>query len=550
MRTHYFSLRTIVRVSYLFLTLYVVHPQKTQAQNVTVSAQSVGANVDETQASATLFVDQNDPLASDSNTGIEVSPLKTIGAAVSQALTNNGNGTGTRILINPGIYRERLDLIGNGSTSGPPIILQAQTPGSVVLAGSDVWPDWAPSDGGTYTHSWPYRWGLAPYPDGWEGAVSLADIVRRREMIFVNGTSMTEVLEQGSLRAGSFFVDEQAGTVVVEPLAQTDMSSAVVEVSTRTDLLNINGMQNVVVRGIVFRHENSFLESGGPLQIINSANILVDGCQFVLNSAGLGILTSDRITVRETTSNSNGFSGMAGYHVTNSLFTDNETSYNNWRGEQGNFLNWSTAGARFLLAHHDVFQRHKATGNYAVGFWLDTDNVDVLIQQCTLENNLLDGVFFEATEGPVQLTSNTVDNNGGSGVFLGNTAGTLVNGNTVFNNAGPEVMTSGDPGGRWVQNFETGQVYPNNRTSNLTLTGNVIYSGNGAQSLMGTTLDQDDWGVFLGSLVSDQNQWFNAGTPIVFQIVNGQLETLPQWQNTTGQDSHSLFISPTQSSTN
>src|ERR1700752_1581899 len=62
------------------------------------------ATVNESLETATLYVDT--AKGSDSNPGTQAKPLKTIGAAASAAETNNYSSIGTKVIINPGTYRE------------------------------------------------------------------------------------------------------------------------------------------------------------------------------------------------------------------------------------------------------------------------------------------------------------------------------------------------------------------------------------------------------------------------------------------------------------
>ncbi len=66
------------------------------------------ANVNESLETAFIYVDGSK--GSDSNSGSKTSPLKTIGAAATMAETNNQNGVGSRVTINPGTYRESITL--------------------------------------------------------------------------------------------------------------------------------------------------------------------------------------------------------------------------------------------------------------------------------------------------------------------------------------------------------------------------------------------------------------------------------------------------------
>ena len=49
--------------------------------------------------------------------------------------------------------------------SEAPVVIEAREQGTVVLEGADVWTDWTPAgEPGTFTHRWPYTWGVAPNP--------------------------------------------------------------------------------------------------------------------------------------------------------------------------------------------------------------------------------------------------------------------------------------------------------------------------------------------------------------------------------------------------
>src|ERR1700730_5354993 len=58
------------------------------------------AKVNDSLETATLYGDT--AKASDSNSGTQSKPLKTIGAAASLAETNNQSSIGTKVIINPG----------------------------------------------------------------------------------------------------------------------------------------------------------------------------------------------------------------------------------------------------------------------------------------------------------------------------------------------------------------------------------------------------------------------------------------------------------------
>jgi hypothetical protein len=113
-------------------------------------------------------------------------------------------------VIAPGAYRDRIQLPMNGQETDAPIIIEAKEKGTVIVSGSNIWDGWQRrKNSAIYTHAWPYKWGLALYPPGWEGIVVLADIVRRREMIFVNGRRHLRYLPHGITCGGEGVDDDQ-----------------------------------------------------------------------------------------------------------------------------------------------------------------------------------------------------------------------------------------------------------------------------------------------------------------------------------------------------
>jgi hypothetical protein len=105
------------------------------------------------------------------------------------AAANNARNVSTKILIAGGTYREAILLPKNGRETDAPIIFEAIS--EVIVSGSDVWTGWQRAEGANvFTHPWPYQWGLAPIPPGWEPQVALEDSVRRSGMVFINGTAL------------------------------------------------------------------------------------------------------------------------------------------------------------------------------------------------------------------------------------------------------------------------------------------------------------------------------------------------------------------------
>ncbi len=146
------------------------------------------ANVVETQANR-IVVDAN--AGSDAAMGTVSAPVRTLSAAVAKAVAASTRGIGATITINPGIYREALDISGSGGATAP-ITIEAASGGATVLSGSDVVRGWAHSYGSVYVHSWSWGSTGCSVPSGWPSG-SIGAMARQNAMIFVNGHSLTQV---------------------------------------------------------------------------------------------------------------------------------------------------------------------------------------------------------------------------------------------------------------------------------------------------------------------------------------------------------------------
>ncbi len=264
------------------------------------------ANVLENQ---TTYIYADAQAGSDSNTGLQSSPFKTVQAAINKASVLNQQGVGVKVIVNPGVYREAVT-IGNYKATGATLTLQAAVTGTAIIAGSTVLSGWTQQNATTYQTAWTYNLGLCALPSGWP--TTYAPIVQRPEMVFVNGTPLTQVLSFNDMRPGTFYVSNQYALMHVAPPAGTNMATAVVEAAIRPQTLSIAGRSNVVVRGLVFRHAANCLNTSG-VSISGSTNVLVDSVQALWNNwGGLGVFSSNNITVQNSVASYNGGVGIHG----------------------------------------------------------------------------------------------------------------------------------------------------------------------------------------------------------------------------------------------
>ncbi len=507
-------------------------------QAVPASAQ---ANVVENEP-ATIYVDAM--AGSDNNPGTQALPLKTLQAGAASAVRNNVKGIGTKVIVNPGVYREFVNVAADYRGTAAPITIQAAQLGTAVVAGSDVFTNWyqGTNNSAIYTHAWTYGFGNCVIPTSYPA--NMQPIVRRREMVFVNGIPLTQVMAFSQMLAGTFYVDETSQQIQVWPRPGTDMNAALVEIAVRPNVFSITRQGNMVVRGLVFEHAASCIDTSGT-NINGANNVLIDSIQADWNNqGGFHISGSTNVTVQNSVASHNGANGFGGYRSKQVLFQYNEADYNNWRGAQAAFYDFYMGGMKFFNMHGATVNQFFAYNNQAQGLWFDTDNRQIVTQGDYLSGNWVTNLQVELNEGPIAVTNNTLCF-GQVGVNLINSANVTFAGNTFYNNGGstahmmPEFYLEGKAGGRNFTDWETG-IYYNVISSNITLSSNVFENGSMYQEVFATYLVGSDWAAFGSTLKSNNNHWYDPFTVNGFQM-NGSKFGLSGWQGVTGQDASSVW---------
>jgi hypothetical protein len=510
------------------------------------------ATAERVHAQTVLYVDPRNPQSSDSNPGSQTLPVKTITRATALALGYNQSNAATKILIAPGTYRETVNVGPDWRATAASITLEAMTTGQAIVSGSDLWAGWLQQGSSKiYGHAWPYKWGETAEPSSWQSLRALPPLLRRRELIVMNGSALEQVLSYSALKPGSFYVGENEGKIYIFPPAGTDINTAQIEVSTRAKLLLVSGRQNVTIRGLIFKHASTPAE-GSAVEISDNSTITLEDNQILLNNwGGLGIYESQNVTARRNVISYNGLVGLQTWRVKNLLAEDNQTSYNNWRGFRAGFYGWATAGAKNALVHGGVFRRHRSLGNSSHGLWFDTDCTDILVTDSFANNNFTEGMFLEAVQGPVTIRNTAICRNVTvGGLLIANAANVTLENNTIYGNGAgsggldAQLFFSGEyTGARPIQNWETGQTVLL-MTQNWTMRNNTIVGLSANQLVLRTTVSPPVWDTFVQSLTSFWNLWYNSATNAAFLAPNATFMDFETWKASTGRDQTSWFFNP------
>lgn len=505
--------------------------------------------VDENAVSQTIYVNPSLDGASDNNPGTELLPVKTLQGAAKILNNNIKQNLGTKVIIYPGVYRESIQTRILDGQENAPIIFEAKEPGSVIISGSDIWKDWQqyPQNKNIYTHSWPYNGGVGDNP--WPDNVEIAEISRRKEIVFINGKLLRQRLSLEELTPGSFYISEEQDAVFIYPEPETNLETSQIEVGTRNRIFLTRGVNNLVLRGLKFQHTNDYRQ--GTVLISQGKNILIENCEFLWNNSdGLTIAQSENITVRKVTANHNGIRGMSGNRIKNAYYEDVENSYNNWRGDWGGFYGWDS-GQKFLFTRNLTFRRYKAVGNMAAGLWLDSDNSNVWIDEAEICDNFHTGLYIEASHHILVTNSKICHNHANPessyhhpGIFGTTSSHVTLENNVICGNDRSQIKVQvvKSQGGRVVLNWETGEQYKLT-SRDWILRNNTIVGEKADQMLIYTQPNSEG---FTDNLFSEGNIWYNPENKEVFKISDRQRdrEDFVKWQELTGQEKTSVFASP------
>lgn len=504
-----------------------------------------------------LYVDN--ATGSDNAPGTQEEPLRTIQAAMNQAQENKNAGRSTRVVIAPGVYRESVEFAYsnyNGGGTNATVVVEGAGPEKTVIKGSEVFTGWKSEGNGVFSHEWTKNWGVADDPTGGyiedcgahpDFCADEPNLVLRREMIFVDGTRMQQVISAEAMKPGTFRVDESANKLYLQPPTGTNPSDALVEVAVRSEGWTTRGENNVTIRGLSIEQVATPWKYGSAALVVAGNNHTVENVAAVHNNYNGLRVKGEGTTIRDFALNRNGASGLSPYKVVDFLMEDGTANRNNWRGTLGGYTGWSV-GNKFFKGHGVTVHNVTFNNNHSRGLWLDTDLEDVLLEDVEAKGNLRDNIWVERTQGPVTLRRVTSTKSNGFGILVSNSVNTTIEDSRFIDNEQGGILISGDEEGREIENFETGASM-HVQTRHLTLTGSVIsgvggnvQGGNGETGgfLIGTTF-WDTWADFVDTYEADNNMWFESDRATAFEWRGNELISLEEWQRRTGEDQNSVF---------
>jgi len=523
---------------------------------------STGARIDDAGATK-IYVDAVN--GSDSiSCGDRSRACKTITQALRQAVALQV----VDVIVNPGTYREAISLPSQfGESSSRTLVIEAAESSTAIIDGADRWLGWVPNGDSTYSLPWSYTWGYAAQPFLVAGGPRVGCLGLRREMVFVDGAQLTQLLQGPLTQPGTFLVidgqsDSNPGDscpalaggpheIIVRPPSGTNMSAADVEIAVRNNLFATTaaGAQNLELDGLVFQHDNNGANISGYGAISISgdnanqqgANILLDGVTAQYNNwQGLVLSANLDVTVRNSTFSWNGENGVEVYRPLNFLFTGNTVTYNNWRGAEGGLTGWDADGMKVVKAHFVEVDNSSFSNNFTGGLWFDTDNENLCITGDSFNQNSTNGLYFEATQGPALIYRSVFYKNQGHGLQTANSAGITARQSTLYDNGADAFFIGGTATVRAVSNWQQPGVEYHLLTQNWVFDGVNFGAGPDTAStanLIGTSLSTVS--PFASTLLSNHNNWYAPNNSAPFDVPDHGHFNLSGWQSYTHQDMNS-----------
>ncbi|KAI6234823.1 DNRLRE domain-containing protein [Aphelenchoides fujianensis] len=318
----------------------------------------------------------------DANTGTQGVPLRNLRTAIERA------ESGVRIVMRGGLYYN----ISLGAISKP-VLIQAFPHEQVYLLGS------VPVDGWTKRGAnWAVEWNnpFAAYqPDAACTQMDDTGFKCRPEQVFVGGEPLVQVGAESDVKAGTFFVDNAAGRLLIG----SDPTGRTVEVSVQERAVSLGSTASI--DGIGFAHYGSHLGHGAV--IANGQHSSFYFCSFVQNAGDAVMLNGSYHVVQSSVINYNGWRGIYGKSATGSLLLSNTVNFNFARAP--NFA--ACTGDSCLLAAANIGNAIEASfrvdsnrfeSNGANGLRVTVDYPASVIRNIARGNTLAGFVFAHAND--------------------------------------------------------------------------------------------------------------------------------------------------------
>ena len=492
------------------------------------------------------------PGGADTNAGTQVAPVRTIQRAIELANRANQTGSDAVVSVGAGLYREAVTI--NALNTTRTLTIEGTGAGT-VLTGADDWSSgWTLQLDGSYVHDWPYRWGMKAIPSGWDsywnwdGNGVKRDVLRRSEMVYVDGRPLRGVLSADRLaEPGTFYVDETASRLQLRLPEDVRVWGAMIEVGVRRTPLRVNGRNNVVLRDLTIARNQGALQDAA-VQLANARNVTLERIRVQWAAAtGLASASITGFSITDSVFADNGIYGHSDHRSRDVLVQETEVSRNNWRGWPAELKGFDTV-YKWSETRDVTIRRARILDNLGHGIWFDGDNQRVTVEDSFVARNGRDrigrGIFLEINGGPITIRGNRICDNAEGGVVDGRSNNVTVSANEIANNGSYQMEFTGSNTPVRVTDWVTGQPYTVD-TSFWTIVDNVIKGVPLASGAIPAECypgpcgwlvwapDTDHYRQIAATLTADRNVYFHSNGTRSFRVPDdyGRAVTLSDWRN-------------------
>jgi parallel beta-helix repeat protein len=246
--------------------------------------------------------------------------------------------------------------------------------------------------------------------------------------VFFDDKPLAPVRRLGAVRPGKFFFDYPNDKIYIADNPAGHRLEADVSKGAFSGCYSGACGSSTLISGLIMQH------FAGTAVSISDGTVANNEARFN-HVAGIAVARDG--VIRDNYVHDNGLEGLGSdgdQPRQNLLVEGNETAHNSWYA--GYDMGWESGGGKWNGVSGLTLTNNYSHDNKGLGFWVDTDNINVLIANNRIVNNAADGIEYEASFAGT-IRNNTITGNGFGLVSAGYSNG-------WFNGAGIEVAESRD----------------------------------------------------------------------------------------------------------
>ncbi|MBE7189863.1 MAG: right-handed parallel beta-helix repeat-containing protein [Jatrophihabitans endophyticus] len=359
------------------------------------------------------------PDGSDTATGTQADPLRTLGKALSEA------PSGGTIVLRAGSYHESVQ------DNTKPVTVQNYPGEAVWLDGSSVVTGWT-QHGSTWIHTgWtaqfnsvPSYTGTVSTAPGWSFINSAHPMAANPDQMWLDGSPLVQVGSAADVGPGEFFADYADDELVIgnnpasHELRASDLGVALTSYAP-----------NVTIRGIGIRRYATAVNQFGALRLLGKSDAVSNVISTENATTGVMLGAVDE-TVDHVTVTANGMLGLTGTYV-DGLVVDGLLAEGN--NTEGFNLSPVSGGMKIARTRGVTVENSQFVDNTGPGAWFDESVYNATVVGNVMADNVGHGMSYEISSTAL-IADNVVENNGGDGFKINDSDHVRIWNNTITGN--------------------------------------------------------------------------------------------------------------------